>query len=114
MSHNEVKGDGAVMEKVLTGSQKKYLRGLAHELKPIVQIGKGGLTDKLISHIGEVFQDHELIKVRFVEFKEEKKALAADIAGRVPCELVGLIGNIAIFYREHPDKDRRKILPDPL
>ena len=99
------------MEKKLTGSQKKYLRGLAHGLKPLIQIGKSGLTDKVIAHIDQIFLDHELIKIKFNEFREEKKEVANEIATQARCEVVGIIGNISIFYREHPDAEKRHILP---
>jgi len=101
------------MEKKLTGTQKKYLRGLAHDLKPLIQIGKSGLADKVMAHIDQIFLDHELIKIKFNEFREEKKEMAVEIATRAHCEPVGIIGNIAIFYREHPDKEKRSALPMP-
>ncbi len=101
------------MKKKLTGGEKKYLRGLAHDLKPVIQIGKGGLTDKVVAHFNEIFQDHELIKIKFNEFREEKKIIATEIEERVPCEMAGMIGNVAIFYREHPEKEKRVIMPVP-
>jgi tetratricopeptide (TPR) repeat protein len=51
----------------------------------------------------------ELIKVKFGEFKEAKKEIAAQIAQATESEVVGLIGNIAIFYRQHPQSEKRKI-----
>lgn len=93
----------------LEGWQRKYLRGLAHGLKPVIQVGKNGVTPELIKAVDEALQAHELIKVKFVDFKEDKKALSQEIGNQTSSEAVGLIGNIAIFYREHPDKDRRKV-----
>ena len=95
--------------KPLTSSQRKRLRGLAHELKPLVHLGKAGLTDAALAQIDKELADHELIKVKFVEFKEAKKEIAAEIAQATKSELVGLIGNIAILYRQHPDPEKRKI-----
>ena len=99
------------MKRKLSGAEKKYLRGLAHNLNPIIQIGKTGVEGKVVAHIDLILRDHELIKVRFNEFKEERKELAAVIADQTQSDLVGMIGNIAILYREHPDKDKRKVLP---
>lgn len=93
----------------LKGSDRKYLRRLAHSLKPVVYVGKGGLTGGLIDSVSQALDVHELIKVRFVEFKGEKKALSAKIAGQAGCEQVGMIGHVAIFYREHPEAEKRKI-----
>ena len=93
----------------LKGSEKKYLRGLAHGLKPLVQVGKKGVTGEVITSVDLALGDHELIKVRFLEFKEEKKALSETIAEKTGSELAGLIGNVAVFFRQHPDPAKRKI-----
>lgn len=93
----------------LKGSQKKYLRAQAHHLKPVVLIGAKGLTGQLIGSVGAALTDYELIKVKFGEFKEAKKEISAEIAQATQSELIGLIGNIAIFYRQNPNPERRKI-----
>jgi RNA-binding protein len=93
----------------LKGSQKKYLRAQAHHLKPLVIIGTKGVTGQLIGSVDLALKDHELIKVKFGEFKEAKKEISEEIATATKSELVGLIGNIAILYRQHPDPEKRKI-----
>jgi len=95
--------------KTLKGFQRKHLRGLAHGLRPVIQVGKNGITPELIKAVDEALESHELIKVKFVDFKEERKTLSQEIGEKTSSEAVGLIGNVAIFYREHPDKDKRKI-----
>ena len=52
----------------LSGSTKKYLRGLAHHLKPIIMVGKNGVTDDLINAVNEALTGSELIKIKFLEF----------------------------------------------
>ena len=94
---------------MIKGSVKKYLRAQAHHLKPLVIIGAKGLTDGLIASVDLALQDHELIKVKFGEFKEVKKEISAQIALLTKSELVGLIGNIAILYRQQPEPEKRKI-----
>ncbi|MDT8273778.1 MAG: ribosome assembly RNA-binding protein YhbY [Desulfomonilia bacterium] len=94
----------------LTGSQRKYLRGQAHALEPVVRIGKQGITESVRKSVNEALDARELIKVKFIDFKEEKADLSRRIAQETSAELVGLIGNIAILYRENPDRDMRKIL----
>ena len=96
------------MEK-LKGSQKKYLRAQAHHLKPVVMIGAKGSTTQLISSVNAALNDHELIKIKFGEFKEAKKEISQEIAGKTKSELIGLIGNIAILYRQNPNPEKRKI-----
>jgi RNA-binding protein len=95
--------------RVLNGTERKYLRGLAHSLKPIVQMGKSGITEALISSINQALDDHELIKMKFLEFKSEKKSLARTIESKSGSQLIGMIGNVAIFYREQSDEKKKKI-----
>ena len=93
----------------LKGFERKYLRGLAHNIKQVVQIGKSGVTDEVTTSINEALAARELIKVKFNDFKEEKKAISKEIEEITKSEMVGMIGNIAIFFREHADDAKRKI-----
>jgi len=93
----------------LTGSQRKYLRGLAHHLKPLAQVGKTGLTPNVLAAIDEALEHHELIKVRFLDFKDQKHQLAQTIATYANSEMIGSIGHVCMFYRQHPDPQKRKI-----
>jgi RNA-binding protein len=96
------------MEK-MKGSARKYLRSQAHHLKPVVIVGKNGVSAQLIGSVDLALKDHELIKVKFGEFKEAKKEISAEIALATKSDVVGIIGNIAIFYRPHPQTEKRKI-----
>jgi RNA-binding protein len=96
--------------KSLAGSQRTYLRGLAHSLQPVIQIGKNGITPELVKAVDEALAIHELIKIKFVYFKEEKKELSEEIARQTSGETVGLIGNVVILYRQNPKEDKRKII----
>ncbi len=95
----------------LKGFQKKYLRGLAHGLKPVVFVGKNGVAASVVDSVDEALLRHELIKVKFVDFKEKaiKKTMAESIETLANCEMAGMIGHMAIFYRRHPDPEKRKI-----
>lgn len=92
----------------LKGSQRKYLRAQAHHIKPLVIIGVKGVTEQLLEAVDVALNDHELVKVKFGEFKESKKEISEEIAEATKSERVGLIGNIAIFYRQQPDPEKRK------
>ncbi|MFH1990816.1 MAG: ribosome assembly RNA-binding protein YhbY [Pseudomonadota bacterium] len=97
--------------KKLQGFQKSYLRGLAHGIKPVVIIGQKGITAAVVRSIDEALNSHELIKVKFVDFKEKplKEKIADDIEKQTGCENVGVIGHTAIFYRQHADPQKQKI-----
>jgi RNA-binding protein len=98
-------------KKELKGSQKKYLRGLAHDLKPSAYVGQKGLTKGFLDEVDIALEASELIKVKFVDFKEKevKKELAKEIATSSNCEIAGIIGHVAICYRKNKDKKKRKI-----
>lgn len=102
--------------KKLTGSQKKHLRGLAHSMKPVVFVGQKKLAGNVINAVNESLASHELIKIKCVDFKEkdQKKEIAAEIERSAGCELVGMIGHMLIFFKQHPDAEKRTIvLPAP-
>jgi len=87
----------------LAGFQRKYLRGLAHALKPLVQVGHEGVTEGIVQAMTQALLDHELIKVRMRE-PEDKKGMAAELARRSGAHLCGLVGHSAILYRPHPEE----------
>ncbi len=96
----------------LKGFQKKYLKGLAHGMKPLVFVGQKGLSPAVTRAVDESLEKHELIKVKFIEFKEkdQKKDIAENIEKETVSKLVGMIGHIAIFYRLQQDPQKRKIV----
>ena len=98
--------------KKLTGYQKKYLRGLAHKLKPVVMVGQKGATPALFKSVEAALMAHELIKIRFVEprEREQKSRIITEITTQTGCEIAGTIGHTAILYRPHPDPDKRRIV----
>ena len=93
----------------LRGAQRRHLRSMANTLKPHIFIGKNGLTEQVFAAIDAALDDHELIKLRFLEFKEEKKELSVDIEKHCRCEMVGMVGHVALFYRQQMDPDKRQI-----
>lgn len=93
----------------LTSAQKRYLKGLAHHLRPTVQIGKHGLTEASIASIEAAVEANELVKIQFVDHKDEKAELAQAAADAVGGALVGRIGNVAILFRRQPDPARQRL-----
>ena len=96
---------------MLKGFQRKYLRGLAHAYKPVVLIGQKGISESLSEALEEALNSHELIKVKFIDFKEkeQKKEMIAELEKAAACEMVGMTGHIAIFFRQNRDPEKRKI-----
>jgi RNA-binding protein len=90
---------------MLTGAQRKHLRGLAHDHQPVVHVGEAGVTDGVVAATGLALAAHELVKVK-LHAPEDKKALAADLAARTGSELCGVVGHVVILYRRHPERPR--------
>lgn len=93
----------------MDSTTKKKLRGLAHHLDPIVYVGQNGFTKELMQAFEKALDSHELIKVKFVDCKDEKKEISEKMAKDAGANLAGIVGNIAIFYRQNPDPEKRKI-----
>lgn len=89
----------------LDGSQRKYLRGLAHPLKPIVFVGEHGVTDAVLYALDEALARHELVKVRLRQPSDKKQA-AADLAEASGAALCGLVGHTVVLYRPDPEAPR--------
>lgn len=98
--------------KKLEGFQRKYLRGLAHSMKPVVFVGQKGLTPGILQSTESALDRHELIKVKFIDFKEkdQKSEIVSALESETCSEAVGMIGHTVILYREQGDPERRKIV----
>jgi RNA-binding protein len=93
----------------LKGFQRKHLKSLAHHLDPVIYVGKKGLTDDLVAAVDEALDAHELIKIKFNDRKEEKRDIVTTLVERTKSAQVGLIGNVAILFRQHADEEKRMI-----
>lgn len=84
----------------LSGKQKNYLRGIAHNNNPVVTIGSKGLTDAVMAEIELALDRHELVKIKLPgNDKSEKVALLAQITDQSSSEPVQLIGRVAVIFR---------------
>jgi RNA-binding protein len=63
-------------------------------------VGKGGVDERIVAALDEALASHELVKVKFQAFKDEKRPLAEQLATDTKSELVGIIGFVATFYRD--------------
>lgn len=93
----------------LTNTQRQYLRRLAHDLKPVVQIGKQGLTEQALASIDRTIEARELIKIKFLDFQDQRQELSETIAEQLNSILISVVGNVAIMYREQPDPEKRRV-----
>ena len=88
----------------LTNNQKKYLRSLAHDLKPFVMIGQHGLSESVIAEIESTMLKHELIKIKLrVNDRDEKQEIISTIIKLSKAELVQVIGGVIVIYKPFED-----------
>ena len=92
----------------LTSKQRKYLKSCAHGLKPVIQIGKAGLTKEVLESIAKGLASHELMKIKFIAFKEEKQDFIEPILEHTGAAHVSTIGHILTLYREAEEAEARK------
>ncbi|KAF1686482.1 ribosome assembly RNA-binding protein YhbY [Pseudoxanthomonas broegbernensis] len=93
------------MSVVLTAAQNRFLRGQAHGLKALMQVGGKGITPALLAELDQILERHELVKVKVgAEDREARDAMIADLAAQAGAALVQRIGHTATLYRPARDK----------
>jgi len=93
----------------MNSKTRSYLRSLAQPLSPIVMVGKGGLSESVISTLDNALTDHELVKVRFQGFKDEIKSLSEKLSQETNSELICITGFTSVFFRQEERNPERKI-----
>lgn len=90
---------------MLNGKQRHHLRGLGHDLKPIVLIGKAGIDDGLVAALEQALIDHELVKLKVGEAAQlDRQEVAEALALRTGSEVAQVLGNTVLLYRARPDE----------
>ena len=93
----------------MAGRQKRHLRSLAHPLKPIVNLGKQGLSRETKREIESQLLDHELIKCKVLDSCPlSKKECAEEISTMTEIEVVQIIGKTLILFSPHPEDPKIK------
>ncbi len=86
---------------MLTGKQKRFLRGLGHSMKPVILVGKGEISDALIQETGEALESHELIKVKILEScLTDRREVASALAEACAAEVAQVLGRTILLYRQ--------------
>ncbi len=97
------------MSTALTNAQTRFLRGQAHGLKAMLQVGGKGISDALVAEVDGALEHHELIKVKVAaQDRDARDAMVEELANRAGAALVQRIGHTAVLYR--PSKDQRRIV----
>jgi RNA-binding protein len=90
----------------LTSRQRAVLRSLAQQIKPVLQVGKDGITETVVSSVETALNNRELLKIKVLETSPASAQEVADeLIPRVPgAQFVQVIGRTVVLYRRHPDK----------
>lgn len=83
----------------LNNSQIRKFKAAAQHLEPILKVGKAGLSDGFMASVNEALSQHALVKIKFVEFKEQKKELAPQLAEKTSSHLIMRVGNVMVLHR---------------
>lgn len=91
----------------LSSSQKRYLRGLAHALSPVIMVGNKGVTPTLISEFSTALDRHELVKVKLAgDDRAARRDQIAALADTLNADVVQSIGHVASYFRRNPDEPK--------
>jgi len=88
----------------LSNSQKKHLRGLAHDLHPVVMVADKGLSENVMAEVEQALTHHELIKVKLRGGREQRREWVEQLTATTRAETVQQIGQVVCLYRRHPEK----------
>ena len=95
----------------MTSKQRAFLKGLAMELTPVLQIGKGGLTPEVTEAVREAMENRELIKLGVLKnCSDDPREIGQILSERTHSELVQVIGKKIVLYQEAKEPEKRKIL----
>lgn len=97
------------MNERLPNSTISKLKGIAQRLDPVLSLGKAGASESFLKSLDEALALHELVKIKFAAFKDERKEIAPQLAEKTGSHLVWIVGHVAVFYRQQPDPAKRKI-----
>lgn len=87
----------------LTNPQIRKLKAAAQLMEPMLKIGKAGLSEGFVRTVSQALDQHQLVKIKFAEFKEQKKELAPQLAEQTNSHLVMRVGNVMVLCRAKPE-----------
>ncbi|NLT49883.1 MAG: ribosome assembly RNA-binding protein YhbY [Ignavibacteria bacterium] len=91
----------------ITSKQKQYLKGLGHGIKPVIQVGKEGISENVLSSISKALDDHELIKVTILENSDlDRKEASQIISENTDSELVQVLGRKFLLYKKNKENPK--------
>ena len=84
------------------GRELRDLKARAQHLNPVLKVGRAGLSDAFYAALSAALQQHELVKLKFEDFKDQKKAMVPEIVTRSGAQLIQRVGNVAVLFLRRP------------
>jgi len=98
----------AAVAEELSNRELRELKARAQRIKPMLKVGKEGLTPAFLKAVDETLVHHDLVKVKFEEFKEQRKELGPKLAESVTAKLIMAVGHVVVLFRRKPDKETNR------
>ena len=92
----------------LTNARIRDLKAQAQRLKATLKIGKEGISPQFLAALDHELNHRELVKVKFDDFKEQKKELAPQLAEKSRSQLITRVGNVVVLYRPKPTEEKQR------
>jgi RNA-binding protein len=86
----------------LNNAQIRKFKAAAQLMEPMLKVGKAGLSEGFVRTVSDALAQHELVKIKFAEFKDQKKELAPLLAEKTASHLVMRVGNVMVLHRPRP------------
>jgi RNA-binding protein len=103
IAHSVIRAHGQpLMPAILSNNEKRELKARAQRLDPVVKLGHAGASPAFLQSLDTALTQHGLVKMKFTDFKDQRKALALEIAERTDSAIVAQVGNVAVFFRPQP------------
>ena len=92
----------------LSNEQKKQFKAIGHHLNPVLIVSENGLSEGVLAELDRALNDHELIKIKFaLTERDDRRALIDELCSQSGCELVQVIGKMALVYRKAAQQNRQ-------
>lgn len=95
----------------LPGSELRRLKAASQLLKPILKLGKQGITPAFLAALDQALADHELLKIKFDEFKDQRREVSRDLAAKTASQVILQVGHTLTLYRKRPGTDLEETRP---
>lgn len=87
-----------------SGAELRRLKGQAQRINNVTRLGHAGLTPAFVTAVQQELANHELVKIKFTDHKEEKHEISEQLAKATGSHLIWVIGHVAVLYRKKPAK----------